>query len=170
MGIKNFILGVAIAVLTIAVAIYGIHTFYPAPEYSDFCNDSYWGSLPETEEICLDEGGRWNTYPKYEAGQASGYCNTNYYCSQEYSEIQKSWSRNLFYIGLPLGILIILLGTFVFKLDVVGAGLMWGGVITMIYSTWGFFLQSEQTMKFIISAIALALVIYFAYKFNGKKR
>lgn len=170
MNIKNFVLGIAIAVLTIAVSIYGIHTFYSSPEFSDFCNDSSWEPVPRSAQDCLDKQGKWIDYSKYEGNEESGYCDLNYSCSQEYSSSQKIWSKNLFYIGLPLGILIILLGAFLFKLEFVGAGLMWGGVITIIYSTWGFFMQSAQAMKFILSLVGLVIVIYFAYRFNRKKK
>jgi len=170
MGIKNFVLGIAIAILTISVSIYGIHTFYSSPEFSNFCNDSREYSPVETSSECQQLEGYWRDYGKQIDGKEEGYCDLNYYCSEDYQNAREKWNKNLFYIGLPLGILIILLGAFLFKLEFVGAGLMGGGVITIIYSTWTFFFQSTQTVKFILSLIGLVLIIYFAYKYNGPKK
>jgi len=38
LNIKNILIGIAITILTVFVVIYGIQTFYPAPEYDDFCD------------------------------------------------------------------------------------------------------------------------------------
>ena len=168
MGIKNFVLGVAIAILTISAAIYGIHTFYLSPEYKDFCNDSVWDVQVNTKAECESLNGRWREY-EGEPG-LEGYCDRTYHCNNEYRDTKEKWNKNLFYIGLPLGILIILLGAFLFKLEFVGAGLMWGGVVTIIYSTWNFFIQSAQAIKFVLSLIGLALVIHLAYKYNRPKK
>jgi hypothetical protein len=170
MGVKNFVLGIAIAVLTISVAIYGIHTFYPSPEFSDFCNESKGYSIIETPSECESLNGSWIDYGKQMDGNLNGYCDLNYYCSKEYQNASEKWDKKLFYIGLPLGILIILLGAFLFKLEFVGAGLMWGGVVTIIYSTWNFFFQSSQSVKFILSLMGLVLIIYLAYRYNRPKK
>ena len=39
MSLKNIILGIAIIILTISVAVYGINIFYDRPEYGDFCGE-----------------------------------------------------------------------------------------------------------------------------------
>lgn len=170
MNTKEVVLAVAIAVLTIFVAVYGINTFYPRPVYDDFCDDVK-SVLVETHEDCDFIGGNWNYYEKINAkenveSQSDGYCDRDYYCRKEYDSARDKWMRNVFFIGLPLGILIILLGMFIFGLDFVGAGLMWGGLATIIYSAWGFFWETADWVRFIISLVALAVLIWVAYRSN----
>ena len=38
---KKFILGIAIALVTVFFVVYLIQTFYPAPKYDDFCKDDF---------------------------------------------------------------------------------------------------------------------------------
>ena len=38
MILKNIVLGIAIIILTISVAVYGINLLYDKPEYADFCD------------------------------------------------------------------------------------------------------------------------------------
>ncbi len=169
MNLKNFALAVAIAVLTICVTVYGINTFYSAPKYDDFCGQYQTAEFIDTPARCEETGGYWYSDGlKSTDGNVTGYCDRSYYCSREYTSAQDSWNRNVFFIGLPLGIIIILLGAFLFNLEFVGAGLMWGGVATIIYSTWGFFIQSADWIKFLISLIALGIIIYFAYWYTKR--
>jgi len=169
MSVKNIVLSVAIAILTICVTVYGINTFYSSPEYNNFCGEYQTAEYIDSQERCEANEGYWYYDGlKSVEGNPTGYCDRNYYCSKEFNDAQETWYRNIFFIGLPLGIILIILGAFLFSLEFVGAGLMWGGVATIIYSTWGFFIQSADWIKFTLSLIALAIIIYFAYWYNKK--
>ena len=169
MSLKNIVLAVAIAVLTFLVVLYGINTFYSTPEYNNYCNNTQQTEFITSNETCNANGGFWNYYTvPVKSNETNGYCDTNYYCSQSFNKAQEAWNKNLFFFGLPLGLIIIILGAFLFSLEFVGAGLMWGGVATIIYSTAGFFAQSADWIKFTISIIALIIIISFAYWYNNK--
>jgi len=169
MSLKNIVLSVAIAVLTICVAVYGINTFYPSPEYNSYCPEYQTAEYIDSPQRCEANSGYWYPYEeKTLEGEINGYCDRNYYCHKDFNSAQETWYRNIFFIGLPLGILIIIVGAFLFSLEFVGVGLMWGGVVTMVYSTWGFFLQSVDWIKFTISLVALAVIISFAYWYNKR--
>ena len=71
-------------------------------------------------------------------------------------------------VALPLGIIIIIIGAFVFGLEAVGAGLMGGGVGTILYGVGGYWRYSADLMKFLLSLVGLIVVIYVAYWFNHK--
>jgi len=57
MNIKNVVIGIAIIILTIFVAVYGINTFYPKPEYNDFCGEMKTREIITTQEKCEEIGG-----------------------------------------------------------------------------------------------------------------
>ena len=165
MNIKNLVLGIAIIILTIFVVIYGISTFYTAPEYEDFCEDLGVGKVIETEEECTELGGRWN--------DDVDHCDKSYECREDYDDAREVYFRNLFLITLPLGLVIIVVGALVFGLEAVGAGLMGGGVGTILYGVGGYWRYSADVMKFVLSLIGLIAVIGLAYWFNrkfGKKK
>jgi hypothetical protein len=166
--LKNVIIGIAILILTMFVTIYGINTFYPKPQYEDFCSNDLSMKLIQTPQTCIDSQGKWVTYETKTPEGTTGYCDTTYYCRQDYEDAQKTWTKKVFIIAVPLGIIIIALGAFLVSLEPVAAGLMAGGIGTLLYGTWGFFWQSEDKVKFVISCIGLTIVIALAYYFNKK--
>ncbi|KHO52101.1 MAG: hypothetical protein QT05_C0026G0025 [archaeon GW2011_AR13] len=138
-AIKNVVLGFAIFILTMFVTIYGINTFYERPQYNDYCE--------EFKTVKYDN---------------------DYTCRKDFETASEKYSRNVFLIAVPLGILIIALGTFIFNLNPVGVGLMFGGIGTLIYGAGGYWQYSENLFKFLISLVGLGIVIWFAYRFNKK--
>jgi hypothetical protein len=170
MQIKNVIIGIAILILTMFATIYGINTFYERPQYDKFCVDEFNSKLIQTEQECLDINGKWTSYVELKTPEQTptGYCDQTYYCRQDYDDAQEKWTKNVFIIAVPLGILIIALGAFLISLEPVAAGLMAGGVGTLLYGTWGFFWQTNDKIRFIISLIGLVIVIALAYYFNKK--
>lgn len=167
--LKNLILGITIFILTMFVTIYGINTFYERPQYEDFC-DMQIRMVIESQEECLDVGGKWNpqeikcvTTPC-----PQGYCDVTYFCSQAYEDARSEWTKNVFIIAIPLGIVIISVGAFGIGLEPVAAGLMGGGAGTLLYGTWGFFWETNDQIRFVISLVGLAIVIALAYYFNKK--
>src|SRR3989339_446217 len=156
--IKNVVLGFAIFILTMFVTIYGINTFYERPQYNDYCEEFKTVKYISDEASCIELGGRW-TAQEIQCIQDSKSITTP--CPEKYS-------RNVFLIAVPLGILIIALGTFIFNLNPVGVGLMFGGIGTLIYGAGGYWQYSENLFKFLISLVGLGIVIWFAYRFNKK--
>lgn len=174
MNIKNFVLGVAIMVVTISVMVYGINTFYEEPQYNDFCEEYKTPQISETQFQCESAGGKWNSYdaPVKPEG-ITGYCEADYTCRQEYEKSSEIYRRNVFIIALPLGIIIIAVGALVFHLDAVGAGLMAGGVGTIIYGIGGYWRYTENWLRFVLSLIGLVALIWLSYYANkkwGKKK
>ena len=166
MNIKNVVLGIAIIILTISVAVYGISLFYESPEYSDYCGE-FKAEIINNASRCNDVGGTWNV-DDYRPVDEEGYCDRNYYCGLEYENAMEKYSKNIFMIAVPLGIIIIILGAVVFGLEAVGAGLMGGGVGIILYGVGGFWRFAEDWLKFAMSLIGLVVLIWFAYRFNGK--
>lgn len=184
MNIKNIVLSVAIIILTIFVVVYGINTFYDKPKYDSYCGEFKTQEIIETQERCEEIGGKWILFNDGEIprpvkpveGIEEGYCDRDFSCRSEFESASENYYKNLFLITLPLGIAIIILGALVFGLEAVGAGLMGGGVGTILYGVGGYWRYSDNLIKFLLSLIGLIIVIKVAYWFNkkfegkGKKR
>ncbi|MAH03605.1 hypothetical protein CMI39_02350 [Candidatus Pacearchaeota archaeon] len=172
MGIKDIIIGIAIIILTISVVVYGVNTFYNKPEYTDFCEEFKTQEIIETQERCEEINGKWTSQdircvttpcPK-------GYCDRDYECRKDYEDSREKYSKNVLIISIPLGILIIVLGAYFFRLDSVGAGLMGGGVGTLLYGAGGYWRYAGDIFRFILSLVGLVALIWFAHWFNKKKK
>ena len=187
MKIKETVLGIAIIVLTIFVTFYGINTFFPKPEYNNFCTASEFGTYPtkaypvisdqnctfsrplqDAYDSCLaDRGQPIFNYDDRGCSISLKECN---YCQKEFDAAMKMRSRNVFFIALPLGVVIIAMGAFIFGLETVGAGLMGGGIGTLIYGSGAYWPYTENWIRFLISLAGLVLIIWLAYYFNKKFR
>ena len=173
MAIKNIVIGIAIIILTISVVVYGVNLLFDRPEYSDFCERFKTAQVIETQEQCEAIGGQWNAdiipRPVVEGERTiEGYCNRDFTCNQEYDDARESYARNAFLVALPLGIIIILLGALVFHLDAVGAGLMGGGVGTILFGVGGYWRFTGNALRFLFSLAGLVIVIWATYKYNKK--
>lgn len=163
MNIKNVILSIVIIILTMAAVIYGLHTIYERPDYNDYCDYQRPLKLVENASECEAVNGTWR----------EGYCDLEYECSKPYDADMEIYSRNMFLIAVPLGILIIVLGAVIFGLEVVGAGLMGGGVGVILYGVLEYWRYSANLLRFILSLAGLLVVIWFTYWLNkraGKKK
>jgi hypothetical protein len=143
MRILKVIYVLAIAAALIALVVVGIDTFYPAPSYD--CYEPL-GPPPDYDS------------PEYEEWQ------------QECNEIQEAYQqeaavhdRNVFLIALPLGVLFAVVGTFINRrTSIFGAGLILGGIGTMIFAVTPYNLNDIP--KFIGIAVILAVLIFMGYK------
>lgn len=175
MNLKNIAIGIAIIILTSFVTIYGIALLYSQPEYEDYCNNTKPVSY-ETEQTCIIAGGKWNSIQPYETippeKPVTGYCDTEFYCRRDYDAAMKKHFKQVFYVALPIGVVVIIVGAVFFGLESVGAGLMGGGIVTLIYGAGGYWQYAENLLKFLLSLAGLIAIIYFAYWFNkrGEKK
>ena len=172
-SIKNLVFGIAIFLLTMFVGIYGINTFYgKGPDYKDYC-PMYLGN----ETACSSLGGTWvpNGGEVVTAPQPKpvtrGYCDYDYTkCQKDFDSADEKYWKGVFFIALPLGIVIIGIGALAFGLEFVGAGLMFGGVGIIIYGVGGFWRFAQDWLKFTMSAVGLVIIIFLGYWFNKKMR
>ena len=168
MSLKNYVISVAIIILTISVVITGINIFLDKPEYGDFCDEFKTAEFIDTQERCEAVGGQWNSNIGPRTVDSEGYCDRDFTCRQEGEVAREKYSRTFFLIALPLGILIIAVGALIFGLEAVGAGLMGGGVGIILWGVGGFWRFADDLLKFILSFAGLVIVIWVAYYFNKK--
>jgi len=172
---KNIVIGLGILILTMFVTIYGMNTFYDKPEYDDFCGELKTAQILDNQISCESVGGKWNAYDyeerpllEEEIPTKEGYCERDYTCRKGYEDASKSYAKKIFITAIPISVIIILIGAFLFSLNSVGIGLMLGGIGTLIYGAGSYWQYSDNLLKFISSLIGLAALIAIAYWFNTK--
>jgi len=199
LNIKNLVFGIAILILTMFVAIYGINTFYPSPDYNDFCSDARVPALEKGGDLVCPAV----CVPMYEikevqcvtepcdpvcelnsCGSGCGPDGLNSFdtleqceiavsgknCYDLYDDAREVYSRKVFMLAIPIGILIIAAGAYLFSLEAVGAGLMAGGAGTLVYGAGGYWEYADNWLKFVLSLVGLVALIGFAYWFNQEKK
>ena len=135
---------IAIAVFLILLVVFGVQAFYPGPQ-SPNCYESL------------------GPYPAYNSTEYDAW---NQECQQlweEYRQESAAHDRNIFFVVLPLGAALAVAGTFIQRrLDIFGAGLILGGMGTMIFSIVPYDL--DDILRFIGIAVALAVLLFVGYK------
>lgn len=173
--IKAVILGIAIAIVLAFFFGYGINTFYNPPRQSDFCEDEFvprplpikelnnCSEIEDDEELrneCNDKDGRLTLKFDDEGCVEEYFCET---CYGEFDKAREKYNRDVFIISTILGIISITIGAFL-KLTSVSAGIMSGGVITIIYGTIRYWGNLPDLGRFLILGVALAILIWIGYK------
>ncbi len=188
--LKKAILGIAIAIVLVFFLGYAVNTMYEPPRYDDYCNNTF-REVIENRAECDAAGGRWNAYdsPKLpvegrficnrvsEDGdevtlscteevpeQYNGYCEQDFYCREEFQQVQETHARISFIILVILGLGAIALGGFMLSVEAVGSGIMGGGVLTLIYAAIRFWGNIPDYGRLLVLGIALTVLIWIGYR------
>ena len=185
MNAKNVIVSIAIAVLLAFFVGYGIEVFDPIPN-AEHCYNAYEYRLYDlhSEAECLQAGGNYVkepfAEPIVEPGKPDiiipedvGRCVPDYEAQQRcYTEYEASKQKHdvvVFIVGVVFGILAILYGILL-KTSAIGSGVLFGGLILIIYGTVRYWRYADNILKFILLGIALAALVWFAYKNLDKNK
>jgi hypothetical protein len=141
MSILRVVYVLAIAGLLIALVIAGVEAFYPAPQYPEY---------PEPP-------------PAYNSTEYEEWQQEWMQLVEEYQREAAAHDRNIFFIVLPLGAVLAVVGTFIQRRQgIFGAGLILGGIGTMIFAIVPYDL--DNILRFIGIAVALAVLVFVGYK------
>jgi len=151
---------------------YALSVVYSSPEYTDFCKNEQVIDAIETKDKCLAVGGQWNanTYAQkpMTPGEVvpAGYCDQNYTCGKAYEAAAKTYDRNVFVSLVVLGVISIAI-SFGLANVAVSQGLSLGGVLSFIIASMRYWGSADDLIKVFILGVALAALIYLAYKKFG---
>ncbi len=145
---KRIILGIGIAVIFTMVVFHGIYTFYPRPERNNYVTIT-------SKQISNARGEEKIALKKEREEQRT-----------RYSEVRDRWSRNVFFICLPIGLIALIVGIRL-KVQPVSGGFMAGGILTLIGGVGFYWEHLEELAKFIALGIVLIFLIWLGYKKIG---
>jgi len=145
-----YVLAIAIALVFLVVA--GVQAFYPDPQYPE----QRWGDTLPPPDYDSPEYEEWQ--------QGWNEAQEEYQQALEaYQQEAATHDKNVFFIVLPLGVVFAVGGTFMQRrTGIFGAGLILGGIGTMILATVPYGLGS--VLRFAGIAAILAVLIFVGYK------
>ena len=149
MKFKTFILGVGIFVVYALALFQGLETFYPTPQYDDYC-DFHAGvrepascpNLPYLQtriEACLNSKGDF---------------------VYEYD------SNSVFIISIIIGVIVFIAGLFLLYTEPVGSALMAGGIWSVFFGVVKNWRNFSDSWRFLLLFVLLIVLIWVALRLN----
>jgi hypothetical protein len=161
---KKILISIAIAIIFAMFIGYGIEVFHDAPKRNDYCPDNIYEI--DNEEECLETNGKWQTYENEEMESrpiVKGNCQNPQSCYDNYELINANHDKVVFIVAIIVGILAIITGMILRK-DVVGTGILSGGILLILYGTFRYWRHADEVLKFILLGITLAILLWLGYK------
>jgi len=182
MKFKNFILGVGIFVVFALALHQGLETFYPTPQYEDFCESRY-GPLttrdtkgvivncPDNVELqkmaqqCWDSKGEFVYEYDSNGCVVGGDCDG---CRIGYEKALDAHSSGVFIISVIIGIIVFIAGFFLLSTEPVGSALMASGIWSVFYGVVKNWRNFTDSWRFLLLFVLLIVLIWVALRFNRK--
>ncbi len=141
------------------------------PEYNTYCPDSLYAKQYGTEKDCVADGGQWSSYavaPTLEETRPTkdaitGSCNITYTCNKAYESANKIFERNMFIAIVAIGLLLLLISTFV-TLHLLSIALMVTGGFIAIYGALRYFGNVPELVRVIFLGVGIAVLLYIIIK------
>jgi hypothetical protein len=153
MAVKNFAVGLAIAIMLPFAVHYGVITFSPAAKY-------YCVSKKDFVKLQVGTEDSKALTPEQTVLKAT--------LEAEYDEGHKRFSKHLFFVAVPAGILLIATGLVVL-VPGIDSGLMFGGLFTLMYGYFTYWSDLPIAVRFVSLVGGLALFIIIGVVKHGKK-
>lgn len=189
MSLSKIFLSIGIAVIFTAFAAYALNVVYPAPEYDYSANDCYlkydcYAQVRECESkyynastvpAVIPKGAQECSFNITQTGEYKHCQKESTKCNEEFQikSPQYAHAKNTFVILLIIGIAAIMAGSRIMRIEGVSSGLIGGGVLTILWSlisSWMYIYNLDKYFKLLGLGVALAVLIYIAYKkFDWKK-
>ncbi len=171
--------GLAISIIIVLnILIWtAIETFYKTPQYEDFCPQKQVETQITTQDACVNAGGQWvegragatmkegvEGYDVPVAINEKDYCNKDYTCSKNYDDAYNVYNRNVFIIRAIAGFISLAVGLAITSVAAVANGLLYGGILSIIIGTTGYWSAMDEYLRFAIMLPTFILLIYLGYR------
>ena len=173
--IKKWVIAIAIAIVFNLFVNYGVATFYPGPEYSDYCSESPRAfplreaqndcepieASQELQNECNDRKKAYIAY-KYDSNGCAteAYCET---CGAEYDDVRKIHDGNVFVALLIVAVIALAAGIFS-KTEAVSTGFLLAGILGLLIASLRYWEHLQNIYRFALLGIVLAILIWLGYK------
>lgn len=149
---KEFAVGLTIALILPFVVYYGVIAYSPAAKYHHQAKENFL----QTFEKVITEGKKSDVARPVQM-------------EAEYRAGAKEFNKHLFLVAVPVGVLSIAVGL-VFSVPGIGLGLMFGGIFTLIYGYFTYWDDLGVRVKFISLFIGLIILIFAGWIDQQKKK
>ena len=179
MKVKNIILGLGIFVVYALALHQGMETFYPTPQWDDFCSAragpigvgiASCPNVPELQrkaDLCYQAKGEF--IYEYDASGCTvdGYCDD---CGIEMSKALDVHSTRVFILAVISGVIVFVVGLFLLATEPVGSALMASGIFTIFYGVIVNWRNFSNSWRFLLLFVLLIVLIWIALRFNDKRK
>ncbi len=142
---KKIALGFGIAIVFPMMIHYGVSTFSLQPKWKDYQVENYYEkhkrATPAEQEKLEAEKNR---------------------LEKERRKAEKRFQRNLFFVVVPLGIIVIVVGAFL-STQAIGTGLMFGGIFSVCYGYFNYWSELVDPLKFASMLVAFVVFLFVGY-------
>lgn len=148
---KKIALGFGIAIIFPMMIHYGVSTFVPRPKWRDYIVEEHrihQDSTPEEKAEHVAERER---------------------LSNERRRKEKRFQTILFSVAVPLGMIAIIIGTFL-PIQAVGTGLILGGIFSICNGFLNHWSELNDSLRFMSLLAALIVLIFIGYKKLDKSK
>lgn len=146
MKIKFVLLGVIIGVVLLMFLVFGAKLIYEKPNYENYCD---YQKINEKNDTAI---------------QAQMYGE----CAENYDSATEIYSKKMFILSLIVSLIVIAGSAIFININSISGGLMFGGLMFLIYGTASYWNYMNDLWRFVILGIALGVLIYVGY-FLGKR-
>ena len=175
MDVKKIAMILAITVLLPLFVGLFTDAVYQEPKYEKYCNTSFTTypakAIPTTpvnctynygseQDKCYRDGGQPEFNYTSSGCQIFTSCN---YCGKLHTDALQKYNRNIFFILLPVGLIVVILGLYLL-VDYLGAGLMFAGLIIMFYATMRYFSDMSKILRALVILVELLVIMWIGYK------
>jgi len=142
---KKFAVGFGIAIIFPMMLHFGVSTFVPAPDWKDYpgVSESWYG---EHGQVLSPES----------AAQLQRE-------RDNFDEKQRVFQRALFSITVPVGILVIILGSML-SVPAIGTGLMFGGIFSVLDGYMNYWTELPDSARFVSLLCAFIVLVWVGYR------
>ena len=149
----NFAIAMGIAILLPMLVFYGVKTFSPAPDWEDYHTRQLYEE-PPAEKIT--------------PGEKAEMARQQEEAAAKYNTAQKLHQMHLFFTAVPVGLLAVIVGTFI-RVPALGPGMVFGGVFTLVEGYLFNWQELSDPIKFVSLLIALIVLGITAYRRLGSQ-
>ena len=164
---RKIILGFGFAVLMPVLIHYGIDMVAPRWNWKDFSKASA-PTQRQINELRRQERLAASEMEKAEIRRTIGRLEGPLEWQREWHEVRvRTWyrwaSRVHFFIGVSLGIIVTLVGSFI-RVQAIGGFLMLGGIFTFTSSCWGYWSHLPSVGRFFVLLVAFVELLWIGYQ------
>ncbi|MEK6847010.1 MAG: hypothetical protein AABY16_02485 [Nanoarchaeota archaeon] len=179
MKIKNIVLGLGIIIVYMLALHQGMETFYPTPEYEDYCDIRVGpigrepGSCQNVPELTIKAEQCYQAKGEFVYEYDSNGCPIDGYCDDcriDYEAAVDVHSSRVFIVALIIGVVVFVVGLFLLATEPVGSALMASGILSVFYGVVQNWRNFTQAWRFLLLFVLLIILIWVALRFNDKRK
>jgi len=115
--------------------------------------------------VCGSYGGSWSPIKGISCPEPKcfGNCDAQYTCNMNYNAVREKWNRNVFFVALIIGLILLFVGLNV-TLPSVSGGIISGATVIVGYGIVNYWGELGKYWRLALLGALLALLVWIAYK------